>query len=172
MPHSSVIGAIDIAAVVALLVSISVASERLVEVFKNLLGLAAEVPVPPPAATQQPAATEAEKLEAAKRLVEREAAEKLEAGRKAKIQLLAVLCGIITAWMASPAILSLFPKANPTASSSWSLVLVMGFFASSGSAFWREILGYVRGVREIKGAEAEGKKVETAQAAANPAVTR
>ncbi|MES2705008.1 MAG: hypothetical protein V4726_00235 [Verrucomicrobiota bacterium] len=133
----------------SILIAISIASERLVEIVRNLTGLAAGAPVPAAAAgtAAQPDG------DAAK------AAEKKEEKRKAKVQLIAIGSGILTASLASPAILSLFPALQSDRVSACSIVVVMGVFASSGSAFWKEALVYVRNVREIRGAEAEDKKL-------------
>lgn len=128
----------DLTATVALLVSISVASERLVEIAKTIFKLEAEItaPVGTPEADIK-------------------SFERKEATRKAWVQVIAVISGMITAFLAHPVIKTQFPD-------SWVWIcVVLGFFASSGSAFWKEILGYVRSVREIKSTAAErDKRVE------------
>jgi len=64
--------------------------------------------------------------------------------RKASLQILAVVSGMITTYLTAPIIglNLLFPQ-----------VLIMGLLASGGSGFWNAILSYVLQIKEIKKAE-------------------
>ena len=111
-------------ALVALLVSLSVASERLVEIIKGLF----------PSLNQE------------------NSDPKKEGWRRAGLQALAVLAGIITALLARPAIQGM---------EKWETLsgtLAIGFLASGGSGFWNAILMYVKNVKDIKKHEAEQRK--------------
>jgi hypothetical protein len=79
-----------------------------------------------------------------------------EGRRQAMLHVLAVIAGIATAWLASQtgAIKSVIPD-TPLA---W---IVVGLLASGGSGFWNSIQGYVNKAKDVKKAEAEGKKIET-----------
>jgi O-antigen ligase len=111
-------------ALVALLVSLSVASERLVEIIKGLF----------PSLNQE------------------NSDPKKEGWRRAGLQALAVLAGIITALLARPAIQGM-EKWDTLAGT-----LAIGFLASGGSGFWNAILTYVKNVKDIKKHEAEQRK--------------
>jgi drug/metabolite transporter (DMT)-like permease len=104
--------------VVALLVALSVASERLVEIIKGLIpGLNQENSDP-----------------------------KKEGRRKAALQVLAVLSGIVTALLAGPAIRGILSESWCTLSG----LIALGLLASGGSGFWNAILTYVKLVKDIK----------------------
>ena len=111
-------------ALVALLVSLSVASERLVEIIKGLF----------PSLNQE------------------NSDPKKEGWRRAGLQALAVLAGIITALLARPAFQGM-EKWDTLAGT-----LAIGFLASGGSGFWNAILTYVKNVKDIKKDEAEQRK--------------
>jgi hypothetical protein len=119
----------NISSIVALLAALSVASERLVEIIKGFI---------PPLNKENPDP-------------------KGEGRRQAMLHILAVVAGIVTAWLASttPAVKSVFPD-TPLA---W---IVVGLLASGGSGFWNSIQGYVNKAKDVKTAEAEDKKVEIA----------
>jgi hypothetical protein len=118
----------NVSSVVALLAALSVASERLVEIIKGFI---------PPLSKENPDPA-------------------AEGRRQAMLHLLAVIAGIVTAWLAGStgAIKSVVPD-TPLA---W---IVVGLLASGGSGFWNSIQGYVNKAKDAKKAEAEGKKIET-----------
>jgi hypothetical protein len=111
-------------ALVALLVALSVASERLVEIVKGLFpGLNQEIRDP-----------------------------QKEGWRRAALQALAVLAGIVTALLARPAI------GGVEGWDSVSGTLALGLLASGGSGFWNAMLTYVKNVKDIKKHDAELRK--------------
>jgi len=118
--------------VVSLLVALSVASERLVEIAKGLipgkLGTWLKQPNSDP--TQ-------------------------EGIRNAIVQLTAVFAGIVTAYIASAAI----PQ-NVGIPSDWTGKFALGLLASGGSGFWNSILTYVNKAKDIKSADAEVKNLD------------
>lgn len=156
----------DLIAIVTLLASISLASERLVEILKAYLPqhLFQEVPAP--------AGSPPEVVAAAARA---------EAKRKARVHMLAVLCGIVTAALASPAITNytnLFTDKShfPQPLSTILIILALGLFSSGGSGLWNSVLEYLLKVKGIKDAEeklaaskAEKLKAETDKAEAEKA---
>jgi len=113
--------------VISLIVALSIASERLVDIIKGLV----------PWLNQQ----------------RRRPAE--EGWRKAALQILAVVAGITTAWLASAAI----PK-GVGIPDDWTGTLALGLLASGGSGFWNSILTYVTKAKDLKAAEAETKEIE------------
>ena len=114
-------------ALVTALIGLSIAAQRLVEIVKNLI---------PPLNTES---TDPNK----------------ENWRKAGLQLLAVLAGIATAYLAqgSKLLAGDLPIQNP---------LLLGLLAGGGSDFWTSILGYVKGIKEIKTTQALDTKVKVA----------
>jgi hypothetical protein len=104
--------------VLALLVALSVAAERLAEIIKGVF----------PCLNQE------------------NADPKKERWRKIALQLLAGGCGVLTAYLAGPAIRGVVPEAWTTG---WGL-LALGLLASGGSGFWNAVLGYVKNVKDIK----------------------
>ncbi len=113
--------------VISLLVALSIASERLVDIIKGLV----------PWLNQQ----------------RRKPAE--EGWRKAALQILAVIAGITTAWLASAAI----PR-GVGIPDDWTGTLALGLLASGGSGFWNAILSYVTKAKDLKAAEAETRPIE------------
>ncbi|MCA1623781.1 MAG: hypothetical protein LC778_08250 [Acidobacteria bacterium] len=109
-------------AIVSILITLSIASERLVEIIKNLM---------PSINQENPDA-------------------KKEGWRRAFIQILAVLSGIFTAWLASN-----IPDSGIQGTFT---IAAFGLLASGGSAFWNSILEYLLKVKDIKEVEAETKK--------------
>ncbi len=118
----------NLSSIVALLAALSVASERLVEIIKGFIPFLNKEN-PDPAA---------------------------EGRRQAILHVLALIAGILTAYLASTtgAIKSVLPDA-PLA---W---IVVGLLASGGSGFWNSIQTYVNKAKDVKTAEAEGKKIDT-----------
>jgi len=120
---------------VAVLVALSVASERLAEIIKGVIpGLNNENPNPT-----------------------------REGYRKAAIQSLAVICGLVTVLLARPALKNMLPDPwNNTGT-----FLALGFLTSGGSGFWNGILGYVRNVKEIKKGEVASERALTRKRSAD-----
>jgi hypothetical protein len=120
--------AAKLTAIVTLILALSVASERLVEIIKGFISK-----------LDKPNTTD----------------EKAEARRRSYLQILAVISGVLTAYLASD---YLPTEIAATASGkSWSIV-GLGLLASGGSGFWNSILTYVTKVKDIKKLEAEEKK--------------
>ena len=113
--------------VISLLIARSIASERLVDITKGLIPW-----------LNQPRLGPAE-----------------EGWRKAALQVLAVIAGITTAWLASAAI----PK-GVGIPDDWTGTLALGLLASGGSGFWNSILMYVTKAKDLKAAEAESRQME------------
>jgi hypothetical protein len=141
----------ELTAIVTLLVSLSVASERLVEIIKS---------------TFFPAWSKEIVAAAGAAADEIGAAEKLEARRKAKIQFLAVLSGIGTAFLAKPAIDSYSSILHLKDGTGWAVIVAFGFLASGGSGFWNSILGYLLKVKDVKEAESKLSPVSAQRAVA------
>jgi hypothetical protein len=111
----------SLVAIVGVLVSLSVASERLVEIIKGLI----------PFLNLQNAD---------------EKDEKKEGRRKAILQAMAVCSGIVTALLAKPALADILPNAW----TSLPAIFALGFLASGGSGLWNAVLSYVLLVKNIK----------------------
>ncbi len=111
----------DVPVVVTVLVALSVASERLVEIIKGLF---------PTLNTENPDPTK-------------------EGWRKAGLQAMAVAAGIITAWVARPAL----PADLSPAWTTFPGILGLGLLASGGSGFWNSVLAYFLALKELKKAE-------------------
>jgi len=107
---------------VAFLAAISVASERLVEIIKGL--------IPP--------------------LSKRQKDPGKESWRAVVIHIIAVLSGILMAFMAKPVTKGIVP----TTLTNFPGLLVVGLLASGGSGFWNAILSYLLQVKNIKKSEA------------------
>lgn len=105
-------------AIVGLLISLSIASERLVEIVKGFI---------PFLTTHNPDP-------------------KKEGVRKAVIQVLGVVSGIVTALLAWPAVTAIVPSQWNT----FPCVFALGLLASGGSGFWNVILNYLLQVKDIK----------------------
>ncbi|NML66815.1 hypothetical protein HHL22_16540 [Hymenobacter sp. RP-2-7] len=108
--------------------ALSVASERLVAIVKNLV---------PWLRTEQP---------------------RNEATRKLVLQVLAVLAGIATAFLAQELLAAPLQGRGH--------LVVLGLLASGGSGFWKSVLGYVSSVQDIKRTKAVETKVQAAHAVA------
>lgn len=119
----------SLATIVTLIIALSVASERMVEIIKGYVPYLSSSKDDP---TQ-------------------------EARRRSMVQLLAVLAGIGTSFLASPA---LPPEIIPD---NWFSKLALGLLASGGSGMWNSIQGYVSQAKEVKKAEVEVKKAEAEQ---------
>ncbi|MFM7859050.1 MAG: hypothetical protein ACKO96_45785 [Flammeovirgaceae bacterium] len=109
-------------ALIGVIISLSVASERLVEIIKNCI---------PQLNKENPD-------------------EKIEGYRRALLQALAVLAGMVTALLAK----DYLPPEIAKSSSNWNII-GLGLLASGGSGFWNSILTYVTKVKDIKTVEAK-----------------
>lgn len=107
----------DLSMIVAVLIALSVASERLVEIIKGW--------IPPLNKTYDDPGQEGMK--------------------RAVLQIMAVISGISTAWLAQPAI----QAALPNFESSWHF-LALGLLASGGSGFWNSFNSYVLELKNFK----------------------
>ncbi len=123
----------DIPTNVEYLLGLSMAAERLVTILRGIpwLALPKQDPLPPTAG-----------------VAERKGAVIAEAKRSAKINLLAVATGIISAELAHAI------GALPVATSQLGVVM-FGVLAGAGSGFWNAILSYVLQVKDLKKAVAE-----------------
>jgi len=113
-----------IEAIVGLLLSLSITSERLVEIIKNRCSWLNKANSDP----------------------------EIEGKRKAALQALAIVSGIVTAFLASP-VLSQITGLNGAAAT-----FAMGFLAGGGSGFWNAILSYILQVKELKKLEIDDKR--------------
>lgn len=109
-------------ATAAFLVALSVASERLVEIIKGFI---------PALSKRQEDATK-------------------EGRRAAILQIIAVLSGILTAFLAMPASKAVLPGTLTSLPG----ILALGLMASGGSGFWNAILSYLLQIKNIKKSEA------------------
>jgi expansin (peptidoglycan-binding protein) len=112
--------------IVTALVALSIASERLVEMIKSLVPYLNEKQMDP----------------------------MKEARRKAALQLLAAVAGVVTAFMAQPALDASIPTGWQTPLG----MVVLGLFASGGSGFWNSIQNLAQGAGNLKGAQAEAQE--------------
>ena len=113
--------ATNLTAIVGVILALSIASERLVEIIKGFIP----------------------------GLYKQDSDPKAEGRRRSYLQILAVLSGVLTAFLArdySP------PEiAKPT--ESWA-ILGLGLLASGGSGFWNSVLTYVTKAKDLKKVEA------------------
>jgi len=131
--------------IVSLLITLSIASERLSEIVKGLIPLLNQENPDPDK----------------------------EGWRRAAIQILAVASGIVTTIIARPIITEMFKglfgnDTNLDLSFPSPAIFALGLLASGGSAFWNSILEYflqIKDLREIKVERAKNqKKIEVAKA--------
>jgi hypothetical protein len=111
--------------IASLILSLSIASERLVEIIKGFFPCLDK-------AKDDPAA---------------------EARRRAYLQILAVLSGMLTAYLASDFV----PEAIAKASKGLAII-GLGLLASGGSGLWNSVLSYLIQVKEIKKIDFETAK--------------
>lgn len=105
---------------VTLLVAVSLAAERLVDIVKGIFPkLALEIPG--------------------------DAGQ--ERRRILRLQVISLLAGLITAWLLPQ---QLFADVQNKEAAR----VALGILASSGSAFWNSILGYLKQIKEVKKAQA------------------
>lgn len=108
---------------VTLLIALSVASERLVEIIKNAVPW----------------------------LNKKKAVPTIEGWRTAILQALAVCAGILTSFLAGPAV-------GDIVSGPWETIpglLALGLLASGGSGLWNTVLTYLLKVKDIKAIQAK-----------------
>ena len=126
----------DLSTAVAVLIALSVASERLVEIVKGWIPYLNKKYEANPKKTPQ---NKKEYFES-------------EGVRKAIIQLMAVAAGIVTALLAKPAIVSVLPSWDSSAH-----FLALGLLTSGGSGFWNSIQSSVLQMKTGKGGQAKGE---------------
>jgi hypothetical protein len=75
------------------------------------------------------------------------------------LHVLAVGCGMVTVWLCSAAVKDIkgLAEINPVLA-----VIAGGFLVGSGSSFWNSVQGYLNKAKEVKGTEAEEKKMRVA----------
>jgi len=110
--------------IITLLIALSVATERVVEIVKGFW----------PYLNQ-------EKTDPSE-----------EAKRKAIVQGLAVVGGIVVTMLSWPIVRQVLPNDGNTSYAA--TVTALGFLASGGSGFWNSILGYVLHLKALQGAAA------------------
>lgn len=119
---------------VGLLVALSVASERLVEIIKGLIPWLNETK---------------ETVKNGKTVIDTTC----EGWRRAALHTLAVLAGILTAWLAGTVIPpEVYIISGPLE------ILGLGLLVSGGSGFWNSILSYVLQVKDLKKLEVEKQR--------------
>ncbi len=119
----------DLSMLVTLLVALSVASERLVEIVKGFV----------PFLNQEN--TDA----------------KMEGIRKSVLQFMAVVSGIITAFLTWPVIRN---EGTLVPLGSWPGVFALGLLASGGSGFWNSIQTYVNKLKDVKKLQVEDNRID------------
>jgi hypothetical protein len=139
-------------AVITILVTLSIATERLVEIVR---GIWSKTPWAKPASET--------------------AEETKDAWEKARVSLLAIGCGIVTAFLASPILAGIFKSLFPddsacklneifgmTAGGTCGfaldtngifLVIALGLLTSGGSSLWNSILEYLVKIKDLKKSE-------------------
>jgi len=115
----------QLSTVVGLLAGLSVASERLVEIIKGLVPFLNEQSPDP----------------------------KAEGRRRAALLLLAIVAGVVTAFVAGQA----FPDSVHIPPGPLGKI-TLGLLASGGSGFWNSILTYVNKAKDVKGLQADEKR--------------
>jgi hypothetical protein len=111
----------DLTQLISLLVVLSVAAERLVEILKNFIFTKLATVNPDPVK---------------------------EARRQGKNHLLAIFASLLTAIIVKGS--GQFTDWN------WWTVLAFGFLASGGSGLWNSVLGWAKGLKDIR--QSEGKE--------------
>jgi hypothetical protein len=124
----------QLASLLTVLITLSVATERLVAILQNLN----------------------------KFLRTEQTTEAQEGSRRAALQALAVVAGIITACLAKEALPTIALLGLKGAATSWPVLGLLGLLASGGSGFWTSILGYVNGLKETQKNIAITTKVQAA----------
>jgi hypothetical protein len=124
--------------VITLLIALSVAAERVVEIIKSLFRWLDE-------AHENP---------------------REEGFRRAALHALAALSGIIISWLAWPIVAQvLTPIPDNAIGPRISTVFALGLLASGGSGFWNSMLTYVESLKELKRADAQEREAQLKAAA-------
>jgi hypothetical protein len=118
----------DLSAIISTLIVLSIASERLVEIVKGFIPALDKE-------TNNP---------------------RKESRRKAYLQMLAVIAGIFTAFLARAALGTSVPEAWNTTTG----VFALGLLASGGSGLWNSVLGYANEVKKLKKDEVNKEKAK------------
>jgi hypothetical protein len=128
----------DLIPFVTLLASISLASERLVEIIKNL-SVSLNTPQP--------------------------ADPKAEGRRQAKIYVIAFLSGMLTTYLAGETVgwESIGLPWGASAGAKWFHCTALGILACGGSGLWNSILSYLVKVKDLKGVQVDNQKAELAK---------
>jgi hypothetical protein len=122
----------DITAFVSLLLALSIASERLVEIIKGFI----------PFLNQQ------------------NSDPNKEGRRRAILQIIAVIAGIVTtALLAKLPNQEIIPSL--TKIQNWGIIIAIGLLASGGSGFWNSVLTSLTKIKDIIKLEAQDKKLES-----------
>lgn len=119
----------ELSTLVTLLVALSVAAERLVEIVKGFV----------PFLNQEN--TDA----------------KMEGIRKSVLQFMAVVSGILTAFLTWPVISN---EGIGVPLDSWPGVFALGLLASGGSGFWNSIQTYVNKLKDVKKLQVEDQRID------------
>jgi hypothetical protein len=127
---------LDLTATVTAIIALSVAAERVVEIVKGIVVWLDK---------------------------ERENP-KEEARRRASLQFLAAVAGVLVSVLAWPVTRTLLPETGNPAST----IVAFGLLASGGSGFWNSILGYVMSIKALKSADAAVAKRDATLAGALP----
>jgi hypothetical protein len=117
----------DLSILITLLISLSVATERFVDIVKGMVPW----------------------LEVVKENVRE------EGRRRAALQVLAAVGGIVVSSLAFPVASTILPEGIGRGTTA----VALGLLASGGSGFWNSILGYVMSLKTLKSADALKAKV-------------
>lgn len=126
---------------VSILITLSIASERLVEIIKGFIPYLNIEQTDP----------------------------KAEARRKALIHILSVTSGVITAFLAKPILAGIINelfKSSPPNLDNFPLILALGLLASGGSGLWNSVLEYLLKIKNLKEVKVERAKIEAVKAEA------
>jgi hypothetical protein len=121
----------NLSTMITLLIALSVATERFVEIVKGLVPW----------------------LDVVKEDVRE------EGRRRAALQALAAVGGIVVSALSFPISREILPEGLGTTTTA----IALGLLASGGSGFWNSILGYVMSMKALKSADALRAKVEADQ---------
>ena len=128
----------DLTSLVSVLVALSVAAERLVEIIKGFIPF----------------------------LNQENSDPRMEGIRKSLLQFLAVVSGLVTVFLTRPVIGNAGAAAPgtliPQLLNSWPGLLALGLLTSGGSGFWNSIQTFVNKAKDVKKLEAEQGKIQAA----------
>jgi len=112
----NVINLVGLTEIVGVILTLSIAAERLAEIIKGLVPFLSIKKVDP----------------------------KIEGRRRSALQVISVVTGIVTAYLAKP---YFPPELAARTSEGWAIV-GLGLLASGGSGLWNSILGYMTGLKD------------------------